>query len=151
MAHECNVKVSLCALAVYFVYSVPLPLLPITPCQATPCSLLPAAACPRGPMPAWILSIFINLIHGKQQQQAQLVWQLDGYARLENALLSFRLKNFGVISIYFVFFWLRQKLKICDLHQIKKLKFYCILFGAVNAFFESHLHTYFAAYAVTFN
>lgn len=36
-------------------------------------TLLPAAACPRGPMPAWILSIFINLIHGKQQQQAQLV------------------------------------------------------------------------------
>lgn len=99
---------------------------------------LPAAACPRGPMPAWILSIFINLIRGKQQQQAQLVWQLQGYARLENALLSFRLKNFAVISIYFVFIWLRQKLKICNLHQIKKFEFYCILFGAVNAFFESH-------------
>lgn len=101
-------------------------------------TLLPAAACPRGPMPAWILSIFINLIHGKQQQQAQLVWQLKGYARLENALLSFRLKNFAVISIYFVFFCLRQKLKICNLHQIKKLEFYCILFGAGNAFSESH-------------
>lgn len=124
MAHECNVKVSLCALAVYFVYSVWRPPPPPMP---HPFPLAPAhySTCPAvQPWPNGRLDTFNFYKFNPWQTtatSATLAWQLVGYARLRNAVVYVRWNNFTDNKIYFVIFSVREARWARNLWLHKKL------------------------------